>query len=320
MSLDIKLYEPWMKKQVASLFSMQYGVDPDVFGKQMEDFYEHPFQRDECIRIVAMEGEQVAGFQTFFFWPYQWKGRRFRSFQSGNSLVHPNHRGKGIFAALLKYLDEELVQQKGIEFLMGFPVEQSRNSFLRNQWENILDLKWHVKPLSPWSVFRSYQPSALAAEFSGYPERFPVFEENICLVDSPAFRSWRKTYQPENNVCYFSFEDGGKELSCSLKLTRRKKFLKELIIGDVRYNNSHPDFLLRGLTELEKKARSSMRAGFLSMAVNPSDPADFGKVLKKQGFRELSNKIYFIVKNFSAPSEIMHPERWSLFRSDIDTW
>lgn len=320
MSLDIKLYEPWMGKQVSSLFAAQYGVDPAEFGKQMEHFYEHPFQKKECIRIVAMSGEQVAGFQTFFYWPYQWKGRSFRSFQSGNSLVHPEHRGKGIFAALLKYLDEELVHSMGIEFLMGFPVEQSRKSFLRNQWHNILDLKWYVKPLNPFSVFRSYNPSALAGEFRAYPERFPVSPERISLLDSPAFRSWRKAYQPGSNVFYFSFEENGKEMSCALKLTRRKRIIKELIIGDVRCNSADPGFIQNGLTALEKKARASMRVGFLSMAVNPSDPADFGKILRERGFRELSNKIYFIVKNFIAAPEILRPDHWSLFRSDIDTW
>src|SRR5687768_7265779 len=99
--MDIVLYENWMKSQVAELFSRQYGIERQAFTQLMDNFYDHPFQAKKSIRIVAKEGDTIVGFQSFFYWPYDYQGRTYNSFQSGNSLVHPDHRGKGIFQKLL---------------------------------------------------------------------------------------------------------------------------------------------------------------------------------------------------------------------------
>src|SRR5689334_1140363 len=126
MEITITTYAPWMRDQVAELFSLQYGFNKEEFARKMDRFYDHPFQKDRCIRVVALDGEKVAGFQSFFYWPYAFKGKTFNSYQSGNSLVHPDYRGKKIFQKLLNFVDEKK-QELRIDFLMGFPVEDSYN-------------------------------------------------------------------------------------------------------------------------------------------------------------------------------------------------
>ena len=50
-------------------------------------------------------------------------------------------KAAGIFARLLGYLDEHGAEHR-VDFLMGFPVEMSFGSFLRNGWDNPTDLSW----------------------------------------------------------------------------------------------------------------------------------------------------------------------------------
>jgi hypothetical protein len=116
MNIKIAFYEDWMKAQVAKMFSMQYGVDGHFFAKQIEDFYEHPFQKNKSIRIVALDGDKVAGFQSFVYWPYNYGKTTYNSYQSGNSLVHQDYRGKGIFNKLLSFFETEKID---VDFLIG---------------------------------------------------------------------------------------------------------------------------------------------------------------------------------------------------------
>ena len=75
--MEIGLYEDWMKPQVAKLFCLQYGVNEDNFSKLIDNFYEHPFQKDKCIRIVAKEGKTIIGFQSFIYWPYEYNNKTY---------------------------------------------------------------------------------------------------------------------------------------------------------------------------------------------------------------------------------------------------
>ena len=103
--MDIGLYEDWMKPQIAKLFSLEYGVTEDYLSQFMDNLYEHPFSKRKCIRMVAKEENTIIGFLSFFYWPYSYNNQTFNSFQTGNALIHPDHRGKGVFQKLLEYLD-----------------------------------------------------------------------------------------------------------------------------------------------------------------------------------------------------------------------
>ena len=140
----IQKYEDWMRPQIVALFNAEYGTVEQSFDQLFVNFYEHPFQLQHGIRIVALDGESVAGFQSFFYWPMMHGGIVIRAYQSGNSLVHPEYRGKGLFAKMLNYIHDEHSEFQ-FDVLIGFPVEASYNSFIRNGWLNPFNLQWHVK-------------------------------------------------------------------------------------------------------------------------------------------------------------------------------
>jgi GNAT superfamily N-acetyltransferase len=321
MNIRITAYEDWMKPQVAELFSAQYNVPVSEFAMLMDNFYDHPYQKAKCIRIAAVEGEKVIGFQSFFFWPYYFKGSLQHSFQSGNSLVHPDHRGKGIFQQLLNFLGEHR-EKFGIDFLVGFPIHASRNSLLRNGWKNILDLEWHITSASPLRSLLGDEKKKLARVFGNSPDA--SLKENagewLRLSDEAAFLEWRKCYSATQHYFYHIYRENGKAVEFTLKPSRRKKHIRELIIGNVRTENNDPAFMKNAFNDLLSKVKSSGAAAFISFACNPHASAISVSTLSQAGFRKIEKKIFFAVKTFTEKHPAEDPANWILFRSDIDTW
>ena len=50
-----------MFDQVIDLFAAEYGVDRDRQAEVFRRFYEAPFQRDQGMRIVAVDGHDLIG-------------------------------------------------------------------------------------------------------------------------------------------------------------------------------------------------------------------------------------------------------------------
>jgi hypothetical protein len=92
--MEIKLFTPDLRKQVLSLFAEEYGASVEAFGRIFDALYLHPVQQGKCILLVAMDQKEVAGFQSYMYWPFKSnKGRVYDAYQSGNSIVGRKHRG-----------------------------------------------------------------------------------------------------------------------------------------------------------------------------------------------------------------------------------
>ncbi|MBI4947868.1 MAG: GNAT family N-acetyltransferase [Bacteroidetes bacterium] len=317
--MEIGVYEDWMRPQVAKMFSLQYGLNENDFSKLIEDFYEHPYQKDRCLRIVAKEEDRVIGFQSFFYWPYRFNNKIYNSFQSGNSLVHPEFRGKGIFQKLLTYIDTHS-RKLGIDFLIGFPVEASKKSFIRNQWENILNLQWHIKIINPLSFFFSLRLQELHNVFNTPSYTLDGNSSSFRLASNPDFSSWRNHYSKEGRYLYFSFAQQNYSANFTLKFIKRRKYINELIIGDFQCNTNDLTFIHEAFNTLIRKARSLRFLSILTIAINERSSYSLLKPLLQSGFKKTNKKIYFIIKDFSNNQAIHNPESWTLYRSDIDTW
>jgi GNAT superfamily N-acetyltransferase len=320
MEFIIRDYDASLFQQVIQLFVSEYGVEEKSFGEYFKTFYEHPFQKERCIRAVAMDGQKVAGFQTFFFWPYISKGKEYNSFQSGNSLVHPDYRGKGIFAKLLSFVEEK-AQNSNIDFLMGFPVEASYGSFTRKQWSNVLNLQWYVKTASFLSTLFTNSDAKLKKVFE-VPDYNPTTSspDIIRLNHSKDFGHWRKAYQQATPYYQYVFKKGtSDEVKLTVKFQTRKKYLKEMVIGDLEYGNLDGSVLKFALAELCKVVSRKHIATFVSIALNPADEILL-KHIESIGFKKIDKKIYFIHKAFKALPELDVAANWKLYRSDIDTW
>jgi len=319
MSIEIIPYEFWMKQEVSKMFNKQYGVSEQTFSSLMDDFYDHPYQKDKCIRIAAIEKKVIIGFQSFFHWPYTLNNKIFNSFQSGNSLVHPEHRGKGIFQKLLNYFDSELQKKLDVDFLIGFPVEESKNSFIRNNWKNILNLNWYIKLCNPARILFSVNEKKINNKFSLEHVFINESARTLRLIKSPEFIHWRKSYSSTTKYFNYEYFENSNKMCFQLKLNKRKHFIKELVIGDMQCNNYDEKFIYQGIHQLNKIAFSA-GITFMSVALNKASSDGFAKIFNKVGFKETNRNINFIIKNFISLSELTNHECWTLYRSDIDTW
>lgn len=320
--LRIGYYDDWMFDQVIDMIVEQYGRDRDAEAELFRRFYEAPFQRDDGIRLVALDGDRVCGFQSYFYWPYMFAGQRLRSFQSGNSLVSADYRGRRIFSRLLNFL-EELEDHPQIDLLMGFPVQMSYGSFIRNGWDNPLDLSWYVRPVHPLSALGGRELGPGDWNFDREPESVEVVYPagTFALSKEEDFSQWRRSYPSLNaEHLYFHHGEGDKTIRFTLKPNRRGR-VQELIIGDIVRNSEDPALLVNGVRELVRAARGQRGLTALSVALNrKSADAKLERTFKRRGFFRIRNEIYFIVKPVKQMAEAVDPARWQLFRSDIDTW
>jgi hypothetical protein len=309
-----------MKSQVMAMFGRQYGIGESEFSVLLDQFYDHPYQKDKSIRIAALDGTKVVGFQSFFYWPYMLRNQEIKAFQSGNSLVHHEYRGQQIFARLLEYLDVHR-EEFGIQLLVGFPINASLNSLLRNGWKNIVDLQWQVCRGSLLSVLGNEQNGLKKCFSTGPSGHFRDHAEQfVRLSTDEAFAGWRRNYSAHQPYYYFTHEAGGETTEFTLKASRRKRVIRELIIGDVRTTTFEKDHMADAFKRLVTVVRQHHAATIISFASNLQNHAFDQSMMARCGFNTISRKIFFCIKNFSAPEEVLQPGSWMLYRSDIDTW
>ena len=321
--IRIGFYEDWMLPQVVDMFAAEYHRDREQGEAEFRQFYEHPFQRPHGIRLVALDGERVCGFQSYFFWPYVFQGRELRTFQSGKSLVSPDYRGRRIFARLLNCL-AETDRRPEIDLLMGFPVQTSYASFIRNQWSNPLNLTWYgrlVHPLS--SIVSDAKPNGSDYFLDREAENVDhVYPENcFALSKDRRFAEWRKEYRAgDPGYLYFHHRENGKTIRFELKPEKRGR-INQLIIGDIARESADPALLRGGLRALVRAARRHRFLTMISIAANAEcSETTLIRRLRRSGFIRLKPKIHFIVKQLGERTEAEDPRNWWLLRSDIDTW
>jgi GNAT superfamily N-acetyltransferase len=298
MELRVSTYEDWMSGQVADLFHREYGQPREEIADGFRRFYEHPYQRERAVRVVVLDGEKVAAFTGFIFWPYVREGRQFNSYQGMNVLVDPAYRGTGCMQRILGFVDENR-ERLNIEFLLAFPIAASRKCFARDNWHNILDLQWYVKLVNPLAFRSSTKMFRTTRETPAAP-----VSSRFRLSTDPEFLEWRDSFTREQRLFRSSLE---------LKLSRRARVLRELIVGDVRAENFG-----EALRDVVKAARRSLSVTFVSCLVNPADSSAVN-VLLDTGFRKMNRTITLFVKPFEI-TPVADPAQWTLFRSDIDTW
>lgn len=318
--MKIGLYEDWMEPQVSKLFSIEYGISEKEFSQLRKNFYEHIFQKSKAIRIVATDGNKVLGFQSFFYWPYQYNEKIYNSYQSGNSLVHQDYRGKGIFQKLLDYIETEKDQFK-IDFFIGFPIDKSVGSLVRNKWTNLLNLQWNIKLISIRSFFTPINHEKMDRTF---PYRAMTLNNTnndyFKLWCNPDFTNWKKKLYENTRYYSYYYEEGNEKIIFQLKINIRKKLIKELIVGDISTTTNAPELLQNAFSDFLRKASKSKAITLVSIAHNAAFKYNLNQLLAKLGFFKIDKKIFFCLKSFINDDVVNDKKNWCLYRSDIDTW
>lgn len=320
-NFTITLYEDWMKSQVSILFENEYGIKKDDFENLMFKLYEHPIQLGKSIRLVALEDKKVVGFQSFFFWPYIFKGKSYNSFQSGNSLTHPDYRGRGIFKKLLNYIFENR-NLISADFFIGFPVEASFSSFIKNKWENIFNLVWYVKILNPFAFL--FSNKKLLNHSSVYESDLQTEKNDFFTLSSrDDFFYWKNDLKfNDQNYFYHTYKISENDaIFFEMKFQVRKKIINEVIIGKIYFKGNSRDKLTDALVDILFLLRKTRCVTICSIAINEFfKMPDYKAILTQLKFNKINKEIYFIVKDFSSNPDIAKPALWDIGRADIDTW
>lgn len=321
--ISITPFEDWMALQVIEMIATNYGRDVSAVEEFFHRFYEHPFQRRHGIRLVALDGQRVCGFQSYFYWPYVRDGSVKRSLQSGQSIVAGDYRGRRIFARLLSFLDQHAVDPP-VDFLMGFPVDMSYGSFIRNGWANPFDLAWYGRPTRPLASARGELPSKDDYRFERSPRSVvPSYPANgFSLSKASDFQHWRSSYsETRGQHLHFHYGEGSNELQFELKANRRGR-ANELVVGDIVGAIDNRHLLRAGFRELVRFTREHRFITFISVAVNPKvDNSAILASIRRTGFlRYWGRTIPFIIKPIRPDPSYTDPGLWHVLRSDIDTW
>ncbi len=306
----IKEYQDNYLDDVISLFVEEYRVNFEEYKNSFLNFFEHPFQKNKCIRIIAIDEQgEIMGFQSFFYWPYTRNNKLYKTYQSGSSIVSRKARGKGVFQKMLNHVDT--VRDKySIDFFVGFPVEASYKSFMSNGWNNPFDLHWYMKVKNPFGFLFSWlYPANNLVSQAG-----PFSSEVFRMENSREFLDWRQNFQ-KDKYRIFTFQKGTSVFQVNHKVNKRKRIFNELIIGEILVQSSDESFITEAFKKYYRWLFFQLDISIISFCTNNENELLAKKVMD-YGLKKIDRKIYFITKYASD----MRTEDWTLYRSDIDTW
>jgi len=303
------------------LYAAEYGGDAKDHIARFCKTYDHDFQKNREMRIVATQGDNLVGIQSLFFWPYTREGQTYNVLQSGNSIVAPQCRGQGVFGKILKEQDEILKQRKDVDFLIGFPVDASRGSFLKNGWLPLEGLSWRVRILNPLGFIIPAKPESVMDHLALQAEDEEILDcdpTKFRIANGPQFMEWRRSFRQEHELIVPVKVAGGR-VSFRLKIEVRRK-APVAIIGDVM--SSTDDMVL--ITEaFSKLFRILKRSGAAAAAVcyNPLAAISANAVMDRVFPFKTKKSVNVIVKPVRPNMpEIKNSKNWVLYRADIDTW
>ncbi len=148
------------KRIESNLYGDLVYLYKSAFGQDISlDYYQHKFNTNYLgithLGFIAYDDKNApAAFYGVYPYLMEYKGKNYLAAQSGDTMTHPAHGGRGLFTTLAK-MTYELAKNEGIQFIFGFPNENSYPGFVKKlNWthrENMSNYKFRVAtiPLAP---------------------------------------------------------------------------------------------------------------------------------------------------------------------------
>lgn len=195
----IPIYKKAFNKDVSENYLIKKN-STDAFGLSFTGF----------IAYHALTN-QAAAFYGVFPCLVKFEEQLVLAAQSGDTMTHPAHQGKGLFVklALMTY---DYIKENGVKFVFGFPNQNSYPGFVKKlNWQHIEDmnaylvrvrcLTWmRVKKLFhlPENFFYRYSKSILSLYKKGIPFENSVIDNNYAGVfrnaDFFSYKTYEKNY------------------------------------------------------------------------------------------------------------------------------
>lgn len=218
--------------------------------------YNTSFTGIEFVGFIAYHAinKQPAAYYGVFPSRLTYQGKDLIAAQSGDTMTHPDHRGKGLFISLAKKT-YELANELGVEFIYGFPNDNSYPGFVKK-----LDWK-HYSNVNHYKITASSIPfDKLAKKFKRFKpihqlilpkeevETADQFSNSITLQNS-AFGGVKHDANFYSYKCYYpSFIIDVEGVKCWIKIDGR------LWLGDMEFcDESTFNTVVDGLISYAKK-------------------------------------------------------------------
>jgi hypothetical protein len=228
-----------------SAFNIDPGIDYFINKNKTGDFGE------TNLGFVAYHkiSNEPAAFYGVYAHPYLYQGKNYFVVQSGDTMTHINHTGKGLFTQLAK-LTYKLAVQNGAIMVYGFPNDNSYPGFTKKlNWihrDNIITYKLKIRTLPLLK---------LAKKINYFNGLYRQYLKLINQLYKPSINSFTNTAIDnekggiEHSVSFFNYKRfNGSYL---IKINDIHIWIKPdgfLFIGDIEKTNaSNLDSIIKGL-------------------------------------------------------------------------
>ena len=177
------------KEQLTDLFRASFGHDVPA-GFWDWKYIQNPFASADPEVIVAMEDGKIVGARPFRL-AEMWLGNEKVSVaQHGDTMVHPEHQGRGIFSRMgqfaLKYLEEN-----GYALSYGFPNAKSRPGFLKQGYRTVAPVEQMFLAVNPQKLISHRAGNRLLGTGLGF------LYDGLLNIRRPEHSQWSASFRIE---------------------------------------------------------------------------------------------------------------------------
>jgi len=228
---EIKRVTKDVLKDLIPLYKVTFGKRYSI--KYLQQKFNTAGFGSEYIGYIAYAGNKAVAFYTVFPCIMEYRGHLLLSAQSGDTMTHPDHRGKGLFLCLAQKT-YELARIEGIKLVFGFPNSNSYNGFVKKLlWkheENLVLYKIGINSLPLASVGAKHDTFRLIYNF--YLKCILLFYKKVNT--SISFNQNEEAIHIKYDTNYFTYKCYGNNFM--LNISGVNIWLKidgSLFIGDI---------------------------------------------------------------------------------------
>ncbi len=228
------------KEQLLDLFRVSFGqnMSPELWDWK---YLKNPLAPAAPEVIVALDNDKIVGARPFLLTEMWLDNEKVRTAQHGDTMVHPEHRNKGIFSRMGQFAIQYL-KDNDYALSYGFPGPMSRPGFLKQGWQIVVPTEIMFRAVHPQNLIanklrskflgsglgffydrllnkttETFQPSSSfqVEVFDQYTDELKEVdalrdESVIDLVRSESYLRWRFDWHPDHNYKYIVAKRDGK--------------------------------------------------------------------------------------------------------------
>lgn len=308
-NISLRIANEFDEEEIIGLLNNVFSEQQRTNVSRSVDYWrwkcqQNPFGQS-ILSVIEVDGK-IVGCDHLWQWQIKCRNEVLKAVQPCDSVVDPNHTGKGYFRKLRTF-GLNRAQIEGVNFSFNFP---NKNSLPLNQsLGNIVygSLQWRVKILKPVVVFKSFfgarqaNPTSIESlwhidpnlldEIASCTEKYDKF---LRINRIEGFHAWRYVERPTREYGMVSTTLKSKKGAVIFTINQ-KGDLKEMVIVDIL---GDAEMLSSVMIEAEKAAKK-MGCGFVAMMENPQFNT---QLLLKKGYIKKHLK-YMVALPFDSKLE-----------------